>query len=170
TTLGIIITLHRRLAKTHKYEGIVRANTLTRKKTYGKMNTMKYSNKTWQNGKKKQKLHDVGDNKENMFYNSFDTLNNSPILEYPHNNDSLSWDEKVEFELSTLKDTTNIWNNSTITQPSEVTETTQEPPKSTNNSELMLDMALQLDQIEEQDTTRGSLEINNQVTNSHREE
>ncbi|CAG8814016.1 9886_t:CDS:2 [Gigaspora margarita] len=79
----------------------------------------------WQ---KKQKLYDVGDNKENTFYNSFDTLNNK------------------------------------------VTEMTQEPPKSTNNSELMLDMALQLDQIEEQDTTRGSLEINTQVTNLHRGE
>ncbi|CAG8744443.1 15908_t:CDS:1 [Gigaspora margarita] len=125
----------------------------------------KYLNKTWQNSKKNKKLHNVGDNKENMFYNSFDTLNNSLLLEYSHNNDSFSWDEKVEFELSALKNTTNIWNNSTITQPSEVTEMTQEPPKSTNNSELMLDTALQLDQIEEQDTTWGSLEINTQVDN-----
>ncbi|CAG8835281.1 10186_t:CDS:1 [Gigaspora margarita] len=105
--------------------------------------------------KKKQKLHDIGDNKENTFYNSFDILNNSLLLEYPHNNNSLSWDEKVEFELSALKDTTNIWNNSTKTQPLENTETTQEPPKSTNNSELMLDMVLQLDQIEEQDTNEA---------------
>ncbi|CAG8809982.1 37722_t:CDS:2, partial [Gigaspora margarita] len=53
-------------------------------------------------------------------------------------------------------------NNSMITQPLEVTKTTQELPKSTSNSELMLNMALQLDQIEEQDTTLGSLEINTQ--------
>ncbi|CAG8803871.1 8563_t:CDS:2 [Gigaspora margarita] len=88
---------------------------LQEEKTYEKMNMTKYSNKTWQNGKK---------NKTSM------TLNNS-----------------------------------TITQPLEVTETIQELPKSTNNSELMLDTTLQLEQIEEQDTTRGSLEINTQVTN-----
>ncbi|CAG8762748.1 9584_t:CDS:2, partial [Gigaspora margarita] len=56
-------------------------------------------------------------------------------------------------------------NNSTITQPVEVTKMTQEPPKSINNSELILDTALQLDQIEEQDTIWGSLKINTQVTN-----
>ncbi|CAG8793281.1 35995_t:CDS:2, partial [Gigaspora margarita] len=90
---------------------------------------------------KKQKLYDIGDNKKNMFYNSLDTLNNSLLLEYLHNNNSFFWDEKVEFERSALKDTTNIWNNSTITQPLEVTKTTQEQPKSTNNSELILDTA-----------------------------
>ncbi|CAG8532215.1 40056_t:CDS:2 [Gigaspora margarita] len=105
-----------------------------------------------------------------MFYNSFNALNNSPLLECPHNNNSLFWDEKVEFELSTLNDTTNIWNNSTIIQPLEVTETTQEPTKSTNNLELMLDTVLQLDQIEEQDTTRSSLEINTQAHKKYKQQ
>ncbi|CAG8842992.1 8075_t:CDS:1, partial [Gigaspora margarita] len=108
TTLGIIITLHRRLAKTYKYEGIVRANALTRRKNLWENEHDKILKQNMAKQQKKQKLHDVGDNKENTFYNSFDTLNNSPLLEYPHNNDSLSWDKKVEFELSTLKDTTNI--------------------------------------------------------------
>ncbi|CAG8847181.1 27511_t:CDS:1, partial [Gigaspora margarita] len=51
-----------------------------------------------------------------------------------------------------------------------VTEMIQEPPNSTNNSELMLDTVLQLDQIEEQDTTWCFLETNTQVTNPHRGE
>ncbi|CAG8805656.1 22109_t:CDS:2, partial [Gigaspora margarita] len=60
-------------------------------------------------------------------------------------------------------------NNSTIIQPLEATKTTQELPKSTNNSELLLDMALQLDQIEEQDTTRGFIEINTQAHKEHKQ-
>ncbi|CAG8815515.1 41651_t:CDS:2, partial [Gigaspora margarita] len=102
----------------HKYKGIVRANALTRRKN---LRENEHDEILEQNMAKRQK------NKTPQC--CFNTLNNSPLLEYPHNNDTLSWDEKVEFELSTLKDTTNIWNNSTITQPLEVTETTQEPPK-----------------------------------------
>ncbi|CAG8733228.1 18587_t:CDS:2 [Gigaspora rosea] len=64
-----------------------------------------------------------------MFYNSFATLNNSMFLEYPNNNASLSWDDKVELELSALKDTTNIWNNSSMVQPSEVKEMTKNHTK-----------------------------------------
>ncbi|CAG8819813.1 42442_t:CDS:2, partial [Gigaspora margarita] len=128
TTLGITITLHRRLAKTHKYEEIVGANALTKRKN---LQENEHNEILEQNMAKWQKK-----NKNPQ---------HCPLLEYLHNNGSLFWDKK---------------NNSTITQSLEVTEITQKLPKNTNNLELMLDMALQLDQIEEQDTTRGSSEIN----------
>ncbi|CAG8792648.1 24774_t:CDS:2, partial [Gigaspora rosea] len=43
---------------------------------------------------KKQKLNDIGDNKENTFHNSYNILDNSSFLEYLNNDNSLFWDEK----------------------------------------------------------------------------
>ncbi|CAG8819732.1 23013_t:CDS:2, partial [Gigaspora rosea] len=90
TTLGIITTLRKRLNNTHKHEGIVRANALTKKKNLRGNEHDEILEQNMAKQQKKQKLHDVEDNKENTFYNN----------------------DKVELELSALKDTTNIWNNS----------------------------------------------------------
>ncbi|CAG8846613.1 12039_t:CDS:2, partial [Gigaspora margarita] len=95
-----------RLDKTHKYEGIVRANALTKRKQIQENEHDKTLNQTWQNDKKKLKFSDMGNNKENAFYNN----------------------EKVEFELNALKDTTNIWNNSSMEYSGEDNETIQKPP------------------------------------------
>ncbi|CAG8727698.1 23698_t:CDS:2, partial [Gigaspora rosea] len=53
---------------------------------------------------KKQKLNDVGDNKENMFHNSYNILDNSSFLEYSNNDNSLSWDEKKAIEQKTTQE------------------------------------------------------------------
>ncbi|CAG8810500.1 4444_t:CDS:2, partial [Gigaspora margarita] len=96
----------------------------------------------------------MGNNKENTFYNSYNTLEDNSVLEYLHNNNPLSWDEKVEFELSALKDTTNIWNNSSMEYSGKDNKTSQKPPTSIIEPEPMPDTSTQ-DPVEKktQDTT-----------------
>ncbi|CAG8856909.1 28672_t:CDS:1, partial [Gigaspora margarita] len=75
-TPGIIIIRYKRLDKTHKEEGIVRANALTKRKNTQEdeheeifiINMAKQLNK-------KQQVNNTGNDKENTFYNSYDALN-----------------------------------------------------------------------------------------------
>ncbi|CAG8577188.1 5286_t:CDS:2 [Gigaspora margarita] len=115
---------------------------------------------------KKTKFSDMGNNKENAFYNSYNTLEDSLFLEYPHNNNPLSWDKKVEFELSALKDTINIWNNFFTEYSGEDNETLQKPPTTIIEPESMLDMSTQVEQTTERETAQNPIEKKTQDTNS----
>ncbi|CAG8802748.1 16620_t:CDS:2, partial [Gigaspora rosea] len=97
TILGIITTLRRRLNNTHKHEGIVRANAITKRKN---LRGNKHDEILEQNMAKRQK-------------------------------------NKSSTTSETTKKTRFITNNSSMVQPSEVKEMTQEPPKSTNKTEPM---------------------------------
>ncbi|CAG8838225.1 12604_t:CDS:1 [Gigaspora margarita] len=101
---------------------------------------------------KKQKFSNIGNNKENAFYNSYNTLDNNLFLEYLHNNNPLSWDEKVEFELSAFKDTTNIWNNSFTKHSREDNEALQKPTTNIIELEPTPVMLTQVEQTIEQET------------------
>ncbi|CAG8845587.1 22053_t:CDS:2, partial [Gigaspora margarita] len=100
-------------------------------------------------------------NKENAFYNSYNILEDNSFLEYPHNNNPLSWDEKVEFELSALKDTTNIWNNSST----EYSGTSQKPPTNIIEPESMPDISIQVEQTTEYEIAQDPIEKKTQDTN-----
>ncbi|CAG8803836.1 16933_t:CDS:2, partial [Gigaspora margarita] len=130
-----------RLDKTYKYEGTVRANALTKRKL-------------------------IQDNEP--FYNSYNILEDNSFLEYLHNNNSLSWDEKVEFELSALKDTTNIWNNSFTEysgEDKEDNETSQKPPTNIIEPEPTPDTSIQVEQTMEHEIAQDPIEKKTQDTN-----
>ncbi|CAG8615444.1 14357_t:CDS:2 [Gigaspora rosea] len=130
---------------------IVRANALKRTQESEYNNILE---QVMAKRQKKQKLNDVEDNKENTFHNSYNVLDNSSFLEYSNNDNSLSWDEKVEFELKALKDTTNIWNNSSPEYYGEDKEAIQESPTTTIESEYKLDTLTRVEQAIEQKTTQ----------------
>ncbi|CAG8853704.1 40723_t:CDS:1, partial [Gigaspora margarita] len=118
-----------RLDKTHKEEGVVRANALTkRKSTQEDKHKEIFEKNMARQQNKKQKVNNTENDKENAFYNSYDALNSSMFMKHNTNINSLTWGDKVELELNALKDTTNIWNNSS-TEPLNVKqEETQKPP------------------------------------------
>ncbi|CAG8836808.1 29433_t:CDS:2, partial [Gigaspora margarita] len=89
---------------------------------------------------------------------------------YPHNNNPLSWDKKVEFELSALKDTTNIWNNSSTEHSREDNKASQKPPTNVIEPEPMLVTSTQAEQTIEQKTTWNPIEKKTQDTNPTQEE
>ncbi|CAG8818809.1 30445_t:CDS:2 [Gigaspora margarita] len=111
---------------------------------------------------KKLKFSDMGNNKKNAFYNSYNTLEN-------HNNNFLSWDEKVEFELSALKDTTNIWNNSSTEYSGKDNEISQKPSTNITKPEPTLDMSTQVEQTTEREIAQHPIEKKTQDTNPYRE-
>ncbi|CAG8674143.1 5934_t:CDS:1, partial [Paraglomus brasilianum] len=116
--------------------------------------------------------------KENAFYNSYDALTNSMVTEHNTDFNSLTWGDKVELELNALKDTTNIWNNTSEESLNREQEETQLPPtegdnwKSTINEEKQeeqkLEQELMQDPVEE--TDQNTLLLQDKVTdnNSHR--
>ncbi|CAG8833067.1 44240_t:CDS:1, partial [Gigaspora margarita] len=83
---------------------------------------------------------------------------------YPHNNNTLSWDEKVEFELSALKDTTNIWNNSSTEYSGEDNETSQKPSTNIIEPKPMPDMSTQVEQTIECETAQNPVKKKTQDT------
>ncbi|CAG8850602.1 39726_t:CDS:1, partial [Gigaspora margarita] len=99
----------------------------------------------------------------------YNTLDDNSFLEYPYNNNPLSWDEKVEFELSALKDTTNIWNNSFMEHSRENNEASQKPPTNVIEPEPMLVTSMQVEQNNRTKTTWDPIEKKTQDTNPHRE-
>ncbi|CAG8844198.1 13822_t:CDS:2, partial [Gigaspora margarita] len=112
----------------------------------------------------------MGNNKENAFYNSYNTLEDNSFLEYPHNNNPLFWDEKVEFELSALKDTTNIWNNSSMEYSGEDNETSQKPPTNIIEPEPTLDTSTKVEQTIECETVQDLVKKKTQDTTPLQEE
>ncbi|CAG8753314.1 11628_t:CDS:1, partial [Gigaspora rosea] len=128
-----------RLVRIHKYERKVRANALTKRKRTQESEYNDILEQVMAKRQKKQKLNDVGDNKENKFHNSYNILDNGSFLECSNNDNSLFWDEKVEFELKALKDTMNIWNNSSPEYYSRDKEAIQESPTTAIESEYKLD-------------------------------
>ncbi|CAG8831584.1 5718_t:CDS:2, partial [Gigaspora margarita] len=99
-----------------------------------KVASMKFGAVTWETTKKMRFIIVTTHLEDNSF------------LEYLHNNNPLSWDEKVEFELSALKDTTNIWNNSSTEYSEEDNKTSQKPPTDIIEPEPMPDMLTQVEQ------------------------
>ncbi|CAG8654348.1 10658_t:CDS:2, partial [Gigaspora rosea] len=79
------------------------------------------------------------------------------FLEYSNNNNTLSWDEKVEFELKALKDTTNIWNNSSLDYYAGDKEATQKSLVTTIEPEHKLDTLTRVEQAIEQQTMQGPI-------------
>ncbi|CAG8722128.1 16639_t:CDS:2 [Gigaspora margarita] len=167
TTHEIIITLHRRLDKTHKYEGIVRANALTKRKRIQENEHDETLEPNMAKRQKKLKFSDIGNNKENTFYNSYNTLEDNLFLEYPYNNNPLTWNEKVEFELSALKDTTNIWNSS-MEYSGEDNETSQKLPTNIMEPKPTPDMSTQVEQTIEHETAQDPIEKKTQDTHPYR--
>ncbi|CAG8649064.1 18546_t:CDS:2 [Gigaspora margarita] len=164
-----IITLRRRLDKTHKYEGIVRANTLTKRKQIQENEHDETLEPNMTKRQKKLKFSNMENNKETAFYNSYNTLEDNLFLEYPHNNNPLFWDKKVEFEISALKDTTNIWNNSSTEYSREDNETLQKPPTNIIEPEPMPNMSIQVEQTIEYETVQDPVEKKTQDTTLYRE-
>ncbi|CAG8838411.1 34841_t:CDS:2, partial [Gigaspora margarita] len=127
---GIIIIRYRRLDKTHKEEEIVRANALT---------------------KRKITLED--EHKE-----IFEIKNKNMFMEHNTDINSLTWGDKVELELNALKDTTNIWNNSSIEPLNVEQEETQKPPMEGVNQESELNEVQLEEQMLEQELMQDSAE------------
>ncbi|CAG8851263.1 2628_t:CDS:1, partial [Gigaspora margarita] len=148
-----------RLDKTHKEEGIVRANALTkRKSTLEDEHEEIFEENMAKQLNKKQKVKNTGNNKENAFYNSYDALNSSMFMEHNTDINSLTWGDKVELELNALKDTTNIWNNSS-TEPLNVEqEEIQKPPMEEVNQKPKLNEVQLEEQTLEQELMQDSAE------------
>ncbi|CAG8818874.1 44886_t:CDS:2, partial [Gigaspora margarita] len=161
----IIIIRYRRLDKTHKEEGVVRANTLTkRKSTQEDEHKEIFEENMAKQLNKKQKVNNTGNDKENAFYNSYDALNSNMFTEHNTDINSLTWGDKVELELNALKDTTNIWNNSS-TEPLNVEqEETQKPLMEGVNQEPMLNEVQLEEQTLEQELMQDSTEGKDQDT------
>ncbi|CAG8823194.1 6217_t:CDS:2, partial [Gigaspora margarita] len=92
---------------------------------------------------KKLKFSDMKNNKENAFYNN----------------------KKVEFELSALKDITNIWNNSSTEYSGEDNETSQKLPTNIIEPEPMTDTSTQVEQTIKCETTQDPIKKKTQDTN-----
>ncbi|CAG8839197.1 24309_t:CDS:2, partial [Gigaspora margarita] len=154
-----------RLDKTHKEEGVVRANALTkRKSTQEDEHEEIFEENIAKQQNKKQKVNNTENDKENTFYNSYDALNSSMFMEYNTDINSLTWGDKVELELNALKDTTNIWNNSS-TEPLNVEqEETQKPLMEGVNQEPTLNEVQQKEQTLEQELMQDSVEEKDQDT------
>ncbi|CAG8652862.1 43727_t:CDS:2, partial [Gigaspora margarita] len=94
---------------------------------------------------KKQKVNNTGN----------DALNSSMFMEHNTDINSLTWGDKVELELNALKDTTNIWNNSS-TEPLNVEqEETQKPLIEGINQKPMINEVQQEEQTLEQELMQG---------------
>ncbi|CAG8856448.1 1168_t:CDS:1, partial [Gigaspora margarita] len=107
---------------------------------------------------KKQKVNNTGNDKENVFYNSYDALNSSMFMEHNTDINTLTWGNKVELELNALKDTTKIWNNSS-TEPLNVEqEESQKPPIEGVNQEPTLNEVQLEKQTLEQEIMQDSAE------------
>ncbi|CAG8844382.1 27097_t:CDS:1, partial [Gigaspora margarita] len=84
-----------RLDKTHKEEGVVRANALTKRKSTQEDEHEEISEKNMAKQlNKKQKVNNTGNDKENAFYNSYDALNSNMFTEHNTNINSLTWGDK----------------------------------------------------------------------------
>ncbi|CAG8696878.1 9810_t:CDS:2 [Gigaspora margarita] len=112
---------------------------------------------------KKQKVNNTGNDKENVFYNSYDVLNSSMFTEHNTDINSLTWGDKVELELNALKDTMNIWNNSTEPLYMEQEET-QKLPMEGVNQEPTINEIQQEEQTLEQELMQDSVEEKDQDT------
>ncbi|CAG8838657.1 2253_t:CDS:2, partial [Gigaspora margarita] len=148
-----------RLNKTHKEEGIVRANALTkRKSTQEDEHEEIFEENMAKQLNKKQKVNNTRNDKKNAFYNSYDALNSDVFTEHNTDINSLTWGNKVELELNALKDITNIWNNSS-TEPLNVEqEEIQEPPIEGVNQEPMLNEVQLEEQTLDQELIQDSAE------------
>ncbi|CAG8807914.1 25138_t:CDS:2, partial [Gigaspora margarita] len=123
--------------KTHKDEGTVRANALTKRK---QIQEDEHKKITGINITKQQNKN-------------------------PNNvNTSLTWDDKVELELNALKDTTNIWNNSYTELSKMNKEESQKPPTEEINPENILDEVPQTEQMIEQELTWDPIKEKDQDT------
>ncbi|CAG8844637.1 37237_t:CDS:2, partial [Gigaspora margarita] len=156
--------------KTHKEEGVVRANAFTKRKSIQEDEHKEiFGENMAKQQNKKQKVNNTGNDKENAFYNSYDTLNSSMFTEHNTDINSLTWGDKVELELNALKDTTNIWNNSS-TEPLNIKqEETQKPPMEGVNQEPTLNEVQQEEQTLEQKLMQDSVEKKDQDTLSLQE-
>ncbi|CAG8519780.1 20279_t:CDS:2, partial [Gigaspora rosea] len=88
------------------------------------------------------------------------------FLEYSNNDNSLTCYEKVEFELKALKDTTNIWNNSSPEYYGGDKEAIQESPTTAIESEHKLETLKRVEQAIEQKTTQEPIVGETQGINS----
>ncbi|CAG8856858.1 16301_t:CDS:1, partial [Gigaspora margarita] len=154
-----------RLDKTHKEEGVVRANALTKRKSMQEDEHEEiFEENIAKQLNKKQRVNNTRNDKENTFYNSYDALNSNMFMEHNTDINSLTWGDKIELELNALKDTTNIWNNSS-TEPLNVEqEETQKPPMEGDNQEPTLNEVQLEEQTLEQELIQDSAEEKDQDT------
>ncbi|CAG8814141.1 34516_t:CDS:2, partial [Gigaspora margarita] len=133
-----------RLDKTHKYEGIVRANALTKRKRIQENEYDKILEPNMAKRQKKLKFSDMGNNKETAFYN----------IQYT----------RRQLFFRSPKRTTNIWNNSSTEYSEEDNKTSQKPLTNIIESEPMLDMSIQVEQTIEYETAQVPVEKKTQDT------